>query len=145
MSAKNQQRFLVTDVKTCEEGFSDKWSNTLIYTVQTESGPVILEMTIDAVKKIRSMPHPLPPGLERGVRFGNNSRRNRLLQTAASRRPGRSRNKPPALSCATTAGSNFATRKVSADRRFAASGNDELPPIIAQHDASAAGGDQLLA
>jgi hypothetical protein len=57
-----KQRFLITDVRYCEEGMSEKWSNTLIYDVLTEeSGRIILELTIDAAKKLRVMPNRLPP------------------------------------------------------------------------------------
>jgi len=61
-----KQRFLITDVKFCEQGMTEKWSNTLIYDVQTEEGGrIILEMTIDAAKKFRAMPDRLPPWLGR--------------------------------------------------------------------------------
>lgn len=63
MTNQKQQRFLITDVTRCVEGHHQKWSNTLIYDVQTESGPMTLEMTIDAAKKLRSMPDKLPPWL----------------------------------------------------------------------------------
>jgi hypothetical protein len=57
---------LITDVKSCTEGFNPKWSNTLVYEVQTEQGDrLFLEMTIDVVKKFRTMPERLPPWLGR--------------------------------------------------------------------------------
>jgi hypothetical protein len=60
--ADERQRFLVTDVKLCEEGWNHKWSKT--HDVETEGGHyLILELTIDAAKKLRSMPERLPASL----------------------------------------------------------------------------------
>ena len=66
MVEKERKGFLITDVKSCTEGFNPKWSNTLVYEVQTEQGDrLFLEMTIDVVKKFRTMPERLPPWLGR--------------------------------------------------------------------------------
>ena len=53
MVEEERKGFLITDVKSCTEGFNPKWSNTLVYEVQTEQGDrLFLEMTIDVVKII---------------------------------------------------------------------------------------------
>ena len=66
MVEEERKGFLITDVKSCTEGFNPKWSNTLVYEVQTEQGDrLFLEMTIDVVKKFRTMPERLPPWLGR--------------------------------------------------------------------------------
>ena len=66
MVEKERKGFLITDVKSCTEGFNPKWSNTLVYEVPTEQGDrLFLEMTIDVVKKFRTMPERLPPWLGR--------------------------------------------------------------------------------
>jgi len=55
MVEEERKGFLITDVKSCTEGFNPKWSNTLVYEVQTEQGDrLFLEMTIDVVKKFRN-------------------------------------------------------------------------------------------
>jgi len=69
--ADERQRFLVTDVKLCQEGWDHKWSKTLVYDVETEGGHhLILELTIDAAKKLRTIPERLPASLGKlgGVR-----------------------------------------------------------------------------
>jgi hypothetical protein len=66
MVEEQRKGFLITDVKSCTEGFNPKWSNTLVYEVQTEQGDrLFLEMIIDVVKKFRTMPERLPPWLGR--------------------------------------------------------------------------------
>ena len=66
MVEEERKGFLITDVKSCTEGFNPKWSNTLVYEVQTEQGDrLFLEMTIDVVKKFRTMPERLRPWLGR--------------------------------------------------------------------------------
>jgi len=57
--ACDEKARLRADVKICSDGWSDKWSNTLVYDVETASGRVNLELTIDAAKKLRAMPEQL--------------------------------------------------------------------------------------
>jgi len=53
MVEEERKGFLITDVKSCTEGFNPKWSNTLVCEVQTEQGDrLFLEMTIDVVKNL---------------------------------------------------------------------------------------------
>lgn len=64
--AGQQHHFLITNVKTCTDGWDDKWSNTLVYDLETAGGGrLTLELTIDAAKKLRAMPEQLPAWLGR--------------------------------------------------------------------------------
>ena len=64
--ADQQHHFLITNVKTCTDGWDDKWSNTLVYDLETAGGGrLTLELTIDAAKKLRAMPEQLPAWLGR--------------------------------------------------------------------------------
>jgi len=53
--ADQRHHFLVTDVKLCKEAWHHKWSNTLVYELQTEVGQLALELTSDAAKKLRKL------------------------------------------------------------------------------------------
>jgi urocanate hydratase len=80
MVEEERKGFLITDVKSCTEGFNPKWSNTLVYEVQTEQGDrLFLEMTIDVVKKFRTMPERHRRGSE-DLEYGNS-----VTATAADR------------------------------------------------------------
>src|SRR5438876_8675729 len=53
--ATQRHHFLVTDIKLCKGAWHHKWSNTLVYELQTEVGQLILELTTDAAKKLRTV------------------------------------------------------------------------------------------
>lgn len=53
--ADQRHHFLVTDIKLCKGAWHHKWSNTLVYELQTEAGQLILELTTDAAKKLRGL------------------------------------------------------------------------------------------
>ena len=60
---------LITHVVECSEAWNDKWSNILVRKVETEAGTLVLRITIDAARELRTIPErlPLPLGRSSGT------------------------------------------------------------------------------